>query len=71
MPPSKMVPFLAMRFSVEGRQGIIQCNGETMEAIMNYLLFLGGGGAADPLAPPPVQPLMHSQYVLVKKISRV
>lgn len=38
---------------------------------MNYLLFLGGGGAADPLAPPPVQPLMHSQYVLVKKISRV
>ena len=37
---------------------------------MNYLLFWGGG-VADPLAPPPVHPLMHSQYVLVKKISRV
>ena len=27
--------------------------GDYMEAIMNYLLFLGGGGAADPLAPLP------------------
>ena len=42
--------------------------GDYMEDIMNYLLFWGGGGgAADPLPLSPVPPLMHRQFVLIKK----
>ena len=42
-----------------------------MEDIMNYLLFLGGGGAEDPLAPLPCSAAYAQTVCSDKKISRV
>ena len=69
-----------MRFSVELKQGIQEYkNIHAIPETTGYYnamgrlyggyhvlpAFWGGGGAADPLAPLPVPPLMYSQFVLV------